>query len=100
MNPSSRLAGTSRTGAACKACGGAAPGRRMKRTSPACGTASTTVPSSSSRACSERAGRPGGGVATKLRCSACARRAAGVPAASTRPWRSRNTCAQRSASSR
>ena len=59
-------------------------GRRMKRTCPPRGTASTTADAaSSSRACSMRAAMPPGGVATKVRpCARCAS-ACGVPSAST-----------------
>ena len=59
-------------------------GRRMKRTCPPRGTASTTTDTaSSSRACSMRAAMPSGGVATKVRpCARCAS-ACGVPLAST-----------------
>ena len=59
-------------------------GRRMKRTCPPRGTASTTTDAaSSSRACSMRAAMPPGGIATKVRpCARCAS-ACGVPLAST-----------------
>ena len=61
-------------------------GRRMKRTCPPRGTASTTADAaSSSRACSVRAAMPPGGVATKVRpCARCAS-ACGIPSASTWP---------------
>ena len=59
-------------------------GRRMKRTCPPRGTASTTTDAaSSSRACSMRAAMPPGGIATKVRpCARCAS-ACGIPSAST-----------------